>query len=117
MKQTRISRIKACQSIAAMVAYGKTVSVAFVCRDEDHRRLINAYFAAIWDEIPEWMKPELMVRNTRQFKFAGGSLIRLVLRPDYLKGGTYDAVFTYGPTSDVATWLCRPDCTIAELLD
>lgn len=100
-----------------MVAYGKTVSAAFVCRDEDHRRLINEYFAAIWDEIPEWMKPELMVRNTRQFKFAGGSLIRLVLRPDYLKGGTYDAVFTYGPASDVATWLCRPDSVIAELLD
>ncbi len=100
-----------------MVAYGKTVSVAFVCRDDFHRRLISEYFATIWEEIPEWMKPELMVRNTRQFKFADGSLIRLVLRPDYLRGVTYDAVFTCGPASDVATWLCRPESTIAELLD
>lgn len=117
MKNIRISRIKACQLTAAMIAYGQPVSVAFVCRNEDHRRLINEYFATIWSEIPEWMKPELMVRNTRQFKFSSQAAIRLVLRPEYMKGGTYNAVFTYGAASDVETWVCRPDTKIAELLD
>lgn len=116
MNSKRITRLKACQSAAAAIAYGKQVSIAFVCKDDEHRKLINEYLATIWGEIPEWMKPELMIRNTRHFKFSNGAAIRLVLRPEYMKGGTYDAVFTSGDASDVAVWVCRPETTIQEML-
>lgn len=93
------------------------VSIAFVCKDDEHRKMINEYLGMVWAEIPEWMKPELMVRNTRQFKFANHSAVRLVLRPDYLRGGTYNAVYTYGPASDVEVWCLRDNTGIIELLD
>lgn len=116
MNSKRITRLKACQFAASAVARGGPLSIAFVCRDDEHRKMINEYLATIWKEIPGWMKPELMVRNTRHFKFAGGASIRLVLRPANMKGGTYDVVFTSGDASDVSVWMCRPGMSIHEML-
>ena len=95
-----IHRLSGMRRVIQEIVSGRAKVALIICENPKLREVTQKEFLMAWNEVPDWMKPEIMERRATRVIIGDGIRVSFLLKTANSRGMRPDIVVKCGPMEE-----------------